>query len=158
MIFKMGGGGGGVTPRGSPTCHLDHATNFRAPYLTAYQRPRIHPARRIKFLNQKMLSCSGLHNFSYEQEHGALEKIYCTLIIRTRAFSPPESQGHKAIISKRGRGVKDTPGSPFWYAPVAYASSYFYPPFFSGRYRLTLPMSVLADALSAYFFSNFRNL
>ena len=54
-----------------------------------------------------------------EQEHGplqtfgpangvsnnlALEKIYCILIFRIRAFRQPELQGHKTIISQRGGG------------------------------------------------------
>ena len=42
----------------------------------------------------------------------ALEKIYCMLILRIRAFSPPELQGQKNYL-KKGRGeVMGTPGLP----------------------------------------------
>ena len=36
----------------------------------------------------------------------ALEKIYCMLIFRIRAFRQPELQGHKTIITKTGGGVR----------------------------------------------------
>ena len=74
-----------------------------------------------------MSNCSDLYNFNYKQEHGllqmfgpangvgnylALEKIYCMLILRIRAFSPPELQGQKNYL-KKGRGeVMGTPGLP----------------------------------------------
>jgi len=58
----------------------------------------------------------------------------------------------KQLSQKGGGGSRAPQDPPFCYAPVAYASSYFYPPFFSGRARLTLPMSVLADALLTFFF------
>ena len=45
----------------------------------------------------------------------ALEKIYCMLILRIRAFSPPELQGQR-IISKRGEGRSWAPQDSNSYA------------------------------------------